>query len=375
MNILFVLQYYRIGGVQTVTHVLANKFVKEGHNSSIFSFNRKQAEVSPPLDKKVRIHFNDVEENKAITDKLKNILVNDSIDLIINQSGHIFPPVTFIKRANQSLNIPIVSVYHNSPGTTYSLDIKNPIKKMYYILKDRFSMRYVYNQSDYFILLSPTFISSFKKFIRVRNANKLFVIPNPITVPFSEYRKNPKSKLKEIIYVGRIDHNQKRVSRVIETWNLLERDFPDWRLTIVGDGISLPAIKKQVKNLSLHNVNFEGFKKPYKYYKRASLLILTSEYEGFGLVIAEAMSFGVIPAVYGSYSSVYDIISNGIDGIIIPYDTSGFKVNRMADEFKKLMSDKNKRELLSTNAIQNIEKYSIDIIYNQWIGLLQSLNK
>lgn len=56
-------------------------------------------------------------------------------------------------------------------------------------------------------------------------------------------------------------------------------------------------------------------------------MILTSEYEGFPLVLAEAMSFGVIPVVYGSYSAVYDIISDGVDGMILPYNKKGMIQN------------------------------------------------
>lgn len=84
---------------------------------------------------------------------------------------------------------------------------------------------------------------------------------------------------------------------------------------------------EKVIQLKLNNVLFEGFQSPLEYYKRASLLILTSEYEGFPLVLAEAMSFGVIPVVYGSYSAVYDIISDGVDGVILPYNKKGMIQN------------------------------------------------
>lgn len=70
-------------------------------------------------------------------------------------------------------------------------------------------------------------------------------------------------------------------------------------------------MEKQVRELKLRNVSFEGFQNPKEYYERASILLLTSEFEGFPLVLPECMSFGVIPAVYGSYSAVYDIVEDG----------------------------------------------------------------
>ena len=59
--------------------------------------------------------------------------------------------------------------------------------------------------------------------------------------------------------MGRIDYNQKRVYRVIDTWALLENEFPDWRLTIIGDGIERKNIEQKVIDLKLKHVSFEGF--------------------------------------------------------------------------------------------------------------------
>lgn len=61
-------------------------------------------------------------------------------------------------------------------------------------------------------------------------------------------------KIKEIIYVGRLDFVQKRVYRVIDTWNYLEDNFPDWRLTIVGDGDDRQNLENHVKALALKRV-------------------------------------------------------------------------------------------------------------------------
>ena len=104
-----------------------------------------------------------------------------------------------------------------------------------------------------------------------------------------------------------MDCNQKRVLRILQTWALLEQRYPDWRLTIVGDGPDRVNLENQVFESQLENVSFEGFQNPRGYYERASILLLTSEFEGFPLVLPECMSFGVVPAVYGSYSAVYDI--------------------------------------------------------------------
>ena len=179
------------------------------------------------------------------------------------------------------------------------------------------------------------------------------------------------SKRKEILFVGRIDCNQKKVNRVIDTWALLEQRYPDWRLTIVGDGPDRENLEKQVRELKLRNVSFEGFQNPREYYERASILLLTSEFEGFPLVLPECMSFGVIPAVYGSYSAVYDIVEDGKNGLILPYDKKGYNAALMAEKLSVLMQSSDERQRIAENAIVTSCKYALETIYQSWEQLFR----
>ena len=180
-------------------------------------------------------------------------------------------------------------------------------------------------------------------------------------------------KIKEIIYVGRLDFVQKRVYRVIDTWNYLEERFPDWRLTIVGDGEDRENLENHVRCLGLKHVSFEGFQKPIDYYKRASILLLTSDFEGFPLVLAECMSYGVIPAVYNSYSAVCDIIDDGKDGIVLPYHKNGYNANEAAGKIASIMMDDGKREQMALAVIKKSKEYSVEKIYREWERVFHSL--
>ena len=88
------------------------------------------------------------------------------------------------------------------------------------------SMRYVYKYSDIYILLSESYRLEFIEFAKIKNPTKLLVQTNPVTIDTSGFTFNPANKQKEIVYVGRIDYNQKRVYRVIDIWALLEERFP-----------------------------------------------------------------------------------------------------------------------------------------------------
>ena len=303
-----------------------------------------------------------------------------------HQWGLPYIPIKVALKASKGLQIKIISVYHNAPsfnGRIQKLNLElvgceNPLTRfllnvsrtVFKYVTGR-AMAYIYKHSDDFLVLSPSYIEDFQKVTHIKSLDHLKVLTNPVTVENEKYEYQPNEKRKEIIYVGRLDFVQKRVYRVIDTWAKLEDNFPDWKLTIVGDGVERKNIEKQVTAYDLKRVEFEGFQQPKPYYERASILILTSEYEGFPLVLAECMSFGVIPAVYNSYSAVSDIIDNGKDGIVIPYHKDGYKANEAADMLATIMKDEDKREQMALAAIEKSKKYSVEKIYGEWEKVLE----
>lgn len=381
-NILFLLKGLEIGGLEVVTSVLANKFVEEGHQVSVFSFLGGKHSIADRFDARIKLYQqDDYSRSKENVAKLRKVLVDDKIDIIINQWGLPYTPIKTARKAAKGLDVKIISVYHNAPsfnGRIQKLNIalmgcENLMKRLALRLM-RFAfkkvtsraMAYIYRHSDLFLVLSPSYIEEFKRFTGVSDDRYLQVLTNPITVEHDGYEYAFNEKQKEIIYVGRLDFVQKRVYRVIDTWNYLEERFPDWRLTIVGDGEDRENLENHVKYLGLKRVSFEGFQKPIDYYKRASILLLTSDFEGFPLVLAECMSFGVIPAVYNSYSAVCDIIDDGKDGIVLPYHKRGYDANEAAGMIANIMKDEGKREQMALAAIKKSKEYSVEKIYSEW---------
>lgn len=382
MNILFLLKSLDIGGLEIVTATLANKFVEEKHNVTIFSFFQAKTSVENRLCPEIAVYsqkeYSCSDENiKA----MRKVLIDNKIDIIVNQWGLPYLPISVAIKASKGLDIKIISVHHNNPaanGKLYDCDIginktSNKTKRSLLILKKSIikyitsrSMRYVYNHSDVYQVLSPSFVERFKEFTGIKNPKKLMVQTNPVTIDAGGFVLDACKKKKEIIYVGRIDYNQKRVYRVIDTWALLERKYPDWRLTIVGDGVERNNIENKAKALGLKNVSFEGFKSPIEYYKRARMLMLTSEYEGFPLVLAECMSFGVVPAVYGSYSAVYDIVDDGVNGLVFPYRKDGFSAEDAARQMERIMADETVYKSMAEHAVDTSKRYSVDEIYKSW---------
>lgn len=389
MNILFLMKVYEIGGQEVVTSVLAKSFSDNNNNVIIACFNQPNKMMVRRTCDAVKVYslngFNYSENNVA---KLRDILISEKIDIVINQWGLPYIGAKVLEKAKKGLNVKVIAIYHNDPGTNARIkDVEielsktdNGFKRLLLISKKnlyRFitsrSMRYVYNHSDVYQVLSPSFVERFKNFTGIKNPKKLMVQTNPVTIETGDFVFNPDNKEKEIIYVGRLDSIQKRVYRVIDTWALMEKKYPDWRLTIVGDGVERENIEKQAKALGLKNVSFEGFKSPIEYYKRARILMLTSEYEGFPLVLAECMSFGVVPAVYGSYSAVYDIVNDGVNGIVFPYQKEGFSAEKAAIQLQKIMHNDAVYNDMAEKAIETSKRYSVDEIYKSWEETFEKL--
>ncbi|WP_288154707.1 glycosyltransferase [Phocaeicola sartorii] len=389
MNILFLLKTHNVGGIERVSHFLANYFFDKGHKVVFVSFETPPDSVRRALNSDIPIYILQYPVcSKQNINRLHLILAKCDIDFIINQWGL---PYTFAKlsyKASRGLSIKRISVYHSCPHSNGKITlVDRMISESNFLIKRKIlsivkyfvtcitsqSMKYSFLNSDAYIVLSEHYRLELLEFIGLgkRYLSKIYAISNPLTLTMNQCLQK---KEKEIIYVGRLSQ-EKAVFRLIDSWNLLEHKFPDWRLTIVGDGPQSDFLKKKVDILKLERVSFEGFQNPEKYYRRASVLCLTSEYEGFGLVVVEGMSWGVVPIVYGSYAAIYDIINSGTDGYILqPDDKGGFDTVMMKEYMEKLMTSNGLLKSMSEKAVEKSKQFSIDSIYSQWLQLFHELD-
>lgn len=380
---------YGVGGIEVVAATLASCFVRHGHRVVVATFTPPSELTVARTDPRVVIHTLDgyqcSDKNVA---SLRRLLVDNNVEVVVNQWGLPFVPCKTLNKARRGLPVKTIAVYHNQIDT--NARIKHVeialegcrsrwrrsmlrLKKAVFTKITSRSMAYVYRHTDLYQVLSPSYVPLFSRFTGINHPDHLMVQTNPVTLDSTGFEYPAAKKQKEIIYLGRIDYNQKRVYRVIDTWAKLEAQFPDWRLTIVGDGVERENVERQVRDYGLRHVTFEGFQQPKPYYERASILLLTSEYEGFPLVLAECMSFGVIPVVYDSYSAVRDIIADGKDGVVIPYGKDGYNAGKAASLLGDVMGDDDKREQMAIAAIEKSKNYSVERIYAEWMRTFEML--
>ncbi len=143
------------------------------------------------------------------------------------------------------------------------------------------------------------------------------------------------------------------MDRLIKVWNRLYRIFPDWNLHIVGDGSMRSELEKMVLEKNIKRIYFHGFKDPKPFYEKAKIFCLTSSFEGFGMVLVEAQTYGVVPISNISFNSISDIITDQKSGILI----NDFNYDEYLAALQQLMNYPQILDTMSKNAIRNVEKF------------------
>ena len=388
MNILFIASF-RItpnsGGVQRVTETLAREFSKSGHLVYYLSFSKGEEEIIKGINQYYLPKGEDYNnlENSVF---LKKILIDHKIDIIINQIGFNLKALYFIKK-NIHSNVKILTVHHNClkclndqyHDIYISTLKKKGVDKLFdnkwgwYFLRKLHKFRFgkVIKEtivlSDKVVLLSDKFIPDIGFYMPNFNRSKIMAIPNPN--PYSGVNASSLIKENSLLYVGRLDYGQKRVDRLIEVWYRLYKKFPDWNFHIVGDGSMRSELVKMVLEKDIKRIYFHGFKDPKPFYEKAKIFGLTSSFEGFGMVLVEAQTYGVVPITNRSFSSIDEIIDNGNTGLIM----GEYNLENYLSELQKLMNSPQILEAMSKNAIRNVEKFSSKRIAHQWINLFKNL--
>lgn len=174
---------------------------------------------------------------------------------------------------------------------------------------------------------------------------------------------------KRVIWVGRFDC-QKRAEVAIIIWDIVVQKHPDWCLDIYGEGemaseIGLMASKS--KNVYVHKPVAQIF----DCYCQSSILMSTSLFEPFGLVLVEAMSCG-LPVV--SYDCPYGpsaIIKDGVDGFLVPFDNIQYYVDKIC----MLMDNYSLRKRMGLAACASSKRFDAEYIMPQWKALFDELSK
>lgn len=199
--------------------------------------------------------------------------------------------------------------------------------------------------------------------------NNVIVVPNPTSF-FPDTVSD--CTRKQVIAAGRYV-DQKGFDRLISAWQKVSSRHPDWVLKIYGDGGGRESLQQQITELGLnencileHSVSDIAVK-----FQESSIFVLSSRYEGFGLVIVEAMSCGLPVVSFACHCGPRDIITEETDGFLVPEGD----IDGLAEKINLLIEEDHFRKNMGKMARLKAENYKMEKVGVQWTALFESLLK
>ena len=377
MHILYIYPELTIkGGADKIIIEKANYFVRHGYEVTIVTESQMGHPLAFPLDSNVRhidmeLDFNEQYRHGSLRrlwiylklmsrykKKLSAVLMKENADVVITTLGRSTSILPYVN--DKSIKIGEAHTTKRNLRSLHMLEYRGGIYK-YAARFLRWKMERDISHLKALVLLTPEDANDWSSTV------KTHVIPNPITlIPSISASLNNK----QVLMVGRYN-DAKGYDYLIDAWEIVHHRHPDWILNVYGSGELYDQVVKwiSVKNLEETIILHEPTSQIMDKYLESSICVLSSRYEGFSLVIVEAMACGVPCVSFDSPHGPRNIIRNGEDGILVEYLNS----QALADGICCLIENVDLRKELGSNARRNVIRFSEDVVMKQWDELFKSL--
>lgn len=173
-----------------------------------------------------------------------------------------------------------------------------------------------------------------------------------------------------ILFCGRFENWSKRIDRLLRIWARVEPVLADWKLVLVGDGRDDKMLRKLAADLRLQRISFEGMQKNVtEYYRKASVVCLTSETEGWPLALTEGQAHGCIGVAFGATAGIREILDGGCGFTVSAFDETEF-----AQTLITLASmDQDRIMEMRVNSVRKRAEYAPEAIADKWKKLFDIL--
>ncbi len=391
MKILFVAQNLKMGGIQRAL-VNTIKMLKNTHpDTEIEVFSFADGELSALISDSVKITYASRSLSLLLTPlseiknsgKLFDIIIRYCLIIAAKLFGtekvyrHLFKKQKKLPKYDMAISYfnDVFSGISNKGTNLFVSDYVSADRKIAWVHTDPIKANFdvekcavIYKPFDKIVCVSNAIKMVFDEILPVF-ADKTCVVYN--VFPSEEIIKSADKlstdfdkSICNLVTVGRADNSTKRIDRALEVCVLLKKEYGlsfKWRF--IGDGPDLEKNKQFAIEKDICDVTeFLGNKNnPYPYVKNSDIFVLTSDYEGYPMVVCEAMILGV-PVVTTPFRAVAEIIDDGINGIVATISPS--------DIAKKLADVMNSRQLLENMTLSLKKGSSINLLWNEQIDFI-----
>lgn len=357
-HIKFILPGLSAGGSEHVVSFVANRLARSGFDVSILSFEMEGSTPYYQTDERIRIEYLNVPVGKRgplgiLSDivrrvqRLRSIFKTQRPDMV----------VSLLTRSNviavlaaSGLGIPVIVSERNNPQ-------RQRPGAVWRLLR-----RYTYARAFGLITMTRGALECFSPVMRPRS----WVIPN--MADYQHYKPKFSNTTKVMTAVGRLV-DQKGFDLLIQSWAMVAARHPDWRLRIWGEGPDRTALEALIDELGVANsVEMPGVSSvPGQWIEEADAFVLSSRFEGWGLVLGEAMAAGLPCVSFDCPFGPADMITHDHDGLLV----AEADIDGMAAAMSQLMGDEKLRGRLAGNASDAAERFAPEAIGKLWEDTLR----
>lgn len=363
------------GGIQTITIVKANALANiPGNEVWIVVTDNKQSPLKPLVgvklvDLDVNYYDNDWRGHFYV---IKDVLLKRKIHKkrLWKVLDDIRPDVVISTGTSEKNFLPSLKI-QSDPVFIREIHSEKNYRKRHAVDWKDLLMAYVGDWIDYGHNIKKyhkiAVLTEEDRTLNWKGHKNVVVMPNPITADFGEQAD---CNAKVVVAAGRLVRPKNFIS-LIRCWKIVAEKFPDWRLEIWESGHQESVLKNEIAELNLKGKVFlMGYSSDiYGKMKEASIYVLSSVFEGFPLVLIEAMSVGLPVVSYSCPTGPKDIVEDGKNGFLVPVNDE----MKMAEKICTLIEDENLRKMMGKEAFLSSKKYKIEVIAERWMNLFQQL--
>lgn len=369
MRLIYVVRTFQfVGGIERTLSDKANWLSAHGHEVKFVTYKQSGEKPYFPLDKHVTLSdldcsiyslykvplyarlFRFIKLRRSFRERIKRVIESFAPDVIVAVIPGAEDFIWDIMKVASETKV----IVESHVAFNYLLCGKSYTDRFLYLFYSPFN---AIRKADLLVTLTNRDAVCW----RHHNVNSVVVLPNPVSF-FPESIGDVTKIFGRIISVGRLAE-QKRFDRLIKAFSLIANRHPKWFIDIYGDG----SLREELENLvdEKRLVNRINILPPTQNimmeYLKSQFFVLSSDYEGFGLVLVEAMACGIPVVSTDCPFGPSDIINNGETGLL-----TKMEVEDLAQKIEWMISHEEKRHKMGIEARKSAAKYQKDVIIKEW---------